>query len=207
MFEDFVYEKLYIPTKNESDATCAFATPVYCFTDYYSRNYDPFTGEALFPQDSGKIIEYTDVCGHYAENAINTLRKYGIGYEDGKFEPDAIITKSQFKILTNAIFNYVSTPLIFKNEIVNTTDENESNDPLTRAQACAMLIEEMGYSEVAKLDNIYISPFADVKEFVGHISILKEMGVVSGNGMGEFHPEDFLTKGEAAVMLYNYLNR
>ena len=36
------------------------------------------------------------------------------------------------------------------------------------------VVDDNEFKLDAKLDNIYILPFADVKEFVGHISILKE---------------------------------
>ena len=54
---------------------------------------------------------------------------------------------------------------------------------------------------------MFINPFSDVTENKGPIAYLKAIGVVSGDGNGNFNPKNTITRGEALIMIYNYLNR
>ena len=206
MFNDFEYTKAYIPVYNENSKE-SVALPVYKFDDTHTRTYDPFKGTLLTANNEDKIIEYADVNGHYAQKEINILRKYGIGFEGGMFKPDEIITKSQFAALTNSVFGKNRFPVIMKSTNADINDETEDNDPLTRATACIELIDAMGYDEIAKMDSIFLPQFADVKENVGYIAILAKMGVVSGDGSGNFSPDEYLTRADAAIMIYNFLSK
>ena len=69
-----------------------------------------------------------------------------------------------------------------------------------------MMIDALGVGEYAAYD-IYKQPFADVSENTGYIAILAAMGVVQGDENGNFNPDNDITRAEAAIMVYNYLNR
>lgn len=56
------------------------------------------------------LVGFTDTKGHWAENAIIALRKYGIvnGYSDGCFKPDNMVTRVEAIAMINRALNRVS---------------------------------------------------------------------------------------------------
>ena len=66
----------------------------------------------------------------------------------------------------------------------------------------------MGYKRFAQIPGIFICDFEDAdeidSELLGYAAIAKGLGVVSGSN-GKLLPENTLTKGEAAVIIYNCL--
>ncbi len=54
---------------------------------------------------------------------------------------------------------------------------------------------------------IYKSVFPDVTHNIGYISILAGLGVFNGDEQGMFNPQNKLTRADAAIIIYNYLNR
>lgn len=163
---------------------------------YYSP-IDPFTGEEL--DYNGKPVidnsmQYTDLDGHWAKPVIETLAVYGIGFEGTEFKPDEDITAKDFNALLDTVLRY-------------SRNADKSDDTgLTRIQAAAQFIDRLGVSEYAAYD-IYRQPFTDVTENMGAVAILSAMGVIHGNDNGLFMPNEPISRAEAAVMVYNYLNR
>lgn len=219
LFDNSKYNVVYMPSVTEGEIHIVEAVPVYAFSSG-SRRFDAFDGKNVNFSDNDDITDYNDIAGHYASEAINTLRRFGIGFAGGKFEPDRIITQGEFLALLETIFDYGRTPIILKagydftnvynygirNNII-TADEKNSETPLTRETACVMLIKAMGYDEIASLNGIYVSIFTDVSAENGYIPILTAMGVVNGAGNGKFEPEAELTRADAIIMLYNYLSK
>ena len=62
--------------------------------------------------------------------------------------------------------------------------------------------DKLGYGSIAEFD-IYKSSFTDM-EGDGSAEILKAMGVLIGNTA---RPDDYLTRAEAATMVYRYLSK
>ena len=79
--------------------------------------------------------------------------------------------------------------------------------PLTRGEAAKLMIRAMGIEEYAALSGIYKDLYSDVSDGIGYINILTGLGVVSGDGSGNFKPNAELTRAQALVMIYNYLAR
>ena len=190
---------------------------------YASKNgsdiVDAVTGKVKYAREDNKIAEYTDIDGHYAENAIKTLAKYSVGFEGGTFKPDEAITQKDFIALIDAVFIY-NAPVILnkeydytnayraaKNNGILNDDEYSPDGEVTRQLASVMLIRAMGFEDVAKLEGIFVPQFTDVAEKCGYTSILSAMGIVGGDEYGRFNPQTVLTRADAAIMLYNYLSR
>jgi len=215
LFEQYEYTLKYVRSYDKEKKAYQ-AVGVYMFDNHYIK-LDALTGEMAVSSTEEAIEDYTDIDGHYAKDAINTLKRFAIGFSGGKFEPDKTINIGEFLSLLNTVFDYGTTPIILKDsynykiaydyglrrELIN-KDEDTKN-PLTREKACIMLIKALGYEDVAKLESIYIPKFADVKNNIGYISILCGMGIVNGDGSGNFSPDTNLTRASAAMMLYNYL--
>ncbi len=214
LFEELSYEPVY--ERNVQENKTVFKL-IYDF-DRSSIRMDAFTGNIENIYGEEKVFEgYTDISGHYAEDVINTLAKYGIHTEGSEFTPDKQITQSDYAKLLSCIVRRFDNILL-----KSATDENSvwminegiidkelynSDAPLTRLDAAKLLIRTIGAEEYAKLEGIYKSPFADVTDGIGYVSILYGMGVFKGDGTGNFNPQRNITYAEAAVIIYNYLTR
>lgn len=175
--------------------------PVYCFTEtdrIAQFDLNPFTGIRIDYKgdeyNSENIIYYTDIDNHYAKDKLLKLAEYGIGFSENKLEPSKLITTEEFEVLLSKVF-------------INKEKSSGENSPLTRENAAVLLTNKIGCTEYLKYDEMFIAPFDDVSDNKGSISYLKAIGVISGDGNGSFHPKDTITRSEALIMIYNYLNR
>ena len=68
-----------------------------------------------------------------------------------------------------------------------------------------------GYHRAAALTDAFRSSFADAETFgenLGFIALAEAMGMVEASAPGDvFRPHDAATRGEAAEMLWQFLNR
>lgn len=147
-----------------------------------------YNGEEL----SDEKYMYNDLENHYAKEYIEKLAKYGIGFAGDEFKPDEYITSEEFDGLLS--FTYMDL-------------NDASNETLTREAAAVMFVKALGLDGAAKYDSIFVQPFNDVTQNKGYIAILKAMGIFSGDDNGNFNPQSYLTRAEAAVMVYKYLSR
>lgn len=210
----------YYMARYKADGT-AEVRLVYVLDETKPSVIEPFTGVLLksyeeTPYDENRWDGYKDIDGHYAQTQIETLARFGIRFADENCTPDKVITQSEFvSLLVSAFYNGAGTVGVEtefeyrqaeKNGII-TKEERADDAALTRASAAKYLICALGLDEVASLSGIYICPFTDVTENIGHISILNAMGVVRGDGTGNFNPDAALTRADAAILIYNYLSR
>jgi len=84
-------------------------------------------------------------------------------------------------------------------------EEKNADGNVTRIDAAKFIARAMGYGNIAKLD-IYRPMFNDIKNDVGYASILAGLNILSGDGNGNFIPDGVLTRAQALIMIYNYLN-
>lgn len=220
MFEQTEYEPFYIKTCSQKGGKFYDKTMAV----YMLENSNPVlkaeNGTLLYGRgDSGVITPYTDISGHFSENAVELLRKYGVGFEGGKFLPDEAITQKDLIGLLSSVFqnggavilgdgyDYNGAYRTAERKSILTVEEHLPENPVTREMAAVMLVRAMGLEEAAKLSGIYISPFADVTKNVGYVAILTAMKVLNGDENGKFNPTASITRGEVAVMLVNYLDR
>lgn len=216
LFEQVDYNLCYIVNKDKAQL-------VYMIDAAKPAKIDAFTGK-LLGYDNKEYIpetkpEYTDISGHYAEEIIKVLSNFGISFEGNEFRPDEAVLQKDFISLIVSVF-VSRQPITIKREdnadnaysqakrlgIIN-DDEINPTEVITRELAAKYLIRAMGIESYASLENIYVSPFPDVTEYVGHISILGAMGVFKGDSNGNFNPKQELTRAQAAIVIYNYLSR
>ena len=119
------------------------------------------------------------------------------GFEGEKFRPNDYITKEDFDALMLNVFHRGTDKV----------SDEEKKAEITRSQAAVEMVKAMGAGDYAKYDDIYVTPFNDVTENKGYIAILAATGVISGDENGNFNPSNKLTRAEAAVLVYNYLNK
>ena len=70
------------------------------------------------------------------------------------------------------------------------------------------IIRALKYDKVADIGSIFIVEFKDKAsispELTGYVAIASGLGIVKGDGTN-FSPARKVTRGETAVMIYNYL--
>ncbi len=146
-----------------------------------------------------KTEEKPDYIGHYAEKEIDSLVRNGVlRIEDGKFEPDKALTwKKAVEILNSATPKYVEIP------------KGKENEEINRLEAVKILIDSLGHKEVAQLKGIFKPVFNDMKDSAdeGYTALAKGLGIVNGDGKGNFKPLDKTTNADFAIMVYNYLKK
>lgn len=196
--------------------------PVYTID---TENINPFTGKFVdyqnkeITEDASSKLEYSDIDGHYAEKYIKELAYYGIGFEGGEFKPDEKITQKDFLALLMSINgndiivlknNLEQVNWVYRNSAQNSIiseDERDDDAEVTREEAAVYMIRAIGAENYAKYNDIYVTPFNDVTENKGYIALLSAMGVLSGDGNGNFNPNREMTRAESIIMIYNYLTR
>ncbi len=189
--------------------------------------FDAYTGVILDsfgkPFEEYKPVEYTDITGHYAENHINLLAQFGIALEGPDFDPDKPIVQKDFLYLISKTLNYYIPvlPMAASKELDNMykqlirdglikEGERAENQPITREESMKFIIRALKYDKIADLKDIFNYKFDDIEnvnpDLIGYIVIGSALGIVKGDGIN-FNPKDELTRAQAAIVIYNYLQR
>lgn len=202
---------------NDTDAKL-----IYMLEENMPLIIDAFSGKLLnYSNEDYKtdIFEgYTDISGHYAENIINTLAKFGIRFDGKECKPNEAINQKDYIALLVSAFKsrkpiILSSNKDYDNEYFTARRENiimpEEENPdeiITRELAVKYMIRAMELEEIASIPDIYICPFNDVVNLKGHIAILNGLKIINGDGIGNFNPYNTLTRADAMIMIYNYLS-
>lgn len=181
-----------------------FDTAFYSRTVYSAYNQGTNTIRALDGKmidysgeeyvDNGYFYSYDDIDNHWAKNTIMRFSWIGMGFDGGKFEPDKEISFEDFTNLCSA------TGLYYYDS------EMQASDSITRMDAVKYIIDCLGYSKIAKLENVFITDFVDNSDFlsgdVGYAAIARGFGLIQGDGE-TFRPYDTLTRAEAFTIAAN----
>lgn len=223
LFDTAKYTLMYIPQKS-SDALKRPDEAVLIYAlDNYSIYLDPYTGKRINADGTEYIAEnvsdeYMDISGHYAEDKIKALRRFGIGFDDSEFKPDTPCTQKDFITLLTAAFGTKNVALI--NADTNSSDyyseakslgiikddEISPDSMVTRMQAAKFICRALKIEKFAQLDKIFSCPFNDVTNGKGYVTLLWGMGIVNGTGQNTFSPNDSLTRGQTAILIYNAMS-
>jgi len=202
--------------------------PVYVLKPNKPLYIDAFTGELLNYngteyKEQGRI-EYTDIKGHFAEQQIMVLADNGIYLEGTEFKPDTEIIQLDFMSLLSKTLNYYGPSITIKSSAKEIDDmyaflqregiikegEKQPDKKVTREEAVKYLIRALKYDKVADISGIFNLQFKD-KDAIspglkGYVAIAAGLGIVKGDGVN-FKPSRNVTRGETAVMIYNYLQQ
>ncbi|MBR0277953.1 MAG: S-layer homology domain-containing protein, partial [Clostridia bacterium] len=182
------------------------------------QKIDAFTGEPVNFDEKPypTSFEYNDISGHWAENAINSLGKIGIGFNSKQFEPDAEIKQSDLlRLMASSLFynDYIKYDDKTLYEVLSYSDiitpqEKNAENYVTREDAFVFMIRMLYLDKVASLSNIFKVEYTDGNLFsegkLGYAAILSGLNVIKGDG-NEIRPKDNITRAETATMVYNYL--
>lgn len=185
--------------------------------DCYTVQVDAVTGEIKNGYKSeNKNYSYSDIEGHWAEEAVTKLAEIQIGFDGDKLEPSKEVTQKELlRFLASGIFGkyyaeYTDEELyeiLIDNEII-TEEEQSPDSPVKREDAFVYIIRFAGLEKVAKLSDIYKVSYADghllTDGKIGYAAILSGLEVICGNG-GNLRPDRNITRAEAVTVLYRYL--
>ena len=198
--------------------------------------YDAYTGKVTFKTThfsnyavAYNDISFNDVSGWYADN-VNYLAAREIvgGTGNGKFSPDANITRAQFVTIlgrmsgdnlsgyTSSAFSDVGTndwyfaavAWAYENGIASGFDGAfDPNANITREQMAVMLYRYAKYAgaEVSNVKGMSIREFTDYSSISSYaltsIQWAINNSIVSGNSNGSFAPQANATRAQAARMI------
>lgn len=177
------------------------------------------------PYKEIKAEVYSDITGHYAENQIKILAEFGVGLEGKEYRPDENILQKDFLTLLAKTLNYYyynpySTQSKDKQleemyrsllrEGVIKEAEKAPDSIVTREDAVKFLIRALKYDKVADIKGIFNCTFTDINaiqpDLVGYVTIAQGLEIIQGDN-GYFNPKGDLTRAQAAVIIYNYLQK
>lgn len=198
---------------------------VYSIKQGKPLNIDPFTGELLYglgrPYKESDISQYKDIEDSFAKMDIEALAKYGISFPGDKFNPkEGIKQKDLLYLMLKAKgyyydLSYEDKDFIEKlyrylvRESIIKENEKSPEAIVTREEATKFIVRALGYDKVASIEGIYSLSFKDAdkitKDLKGHVAIATGLGILQGYD-GNFNPKTNLTREQAAVVVFNYLN-
>lgn len=166
------------------------------------------TGVERYGSATEKMM-YTDIENHWAEDMINVLWEHDVYLTGDKFKPDEEILQSDMLRLFTACRDSGIVPIGWEKDYISEysvsegfVDEAKPDEKVTRKEAFDALVNILGYGEIADFD-IYKSSYVDLSAD-GSAEILKAIGVLTGD---RARPDDYLTRAEAAAMVYRYLSK
>lgn len=185
--------------------------------EYYTV-IDALTGKQLNVNREAEqaAINYSDIDGHWAAEAIKRLADAGLCEAVDKFRPDDKMTQKELLTLLANAFNGGSYGDWGEDEFYDMLvrrgcvekDDKRPQEQVLREDAFVYMIRFMGYDRVAKLTGIYSCDYTDAAELspekTGYAAILTGFGVVSGDALA-LRAKDNVTRAEAAMMVYKYL--
>lgn len=195
-FEQTEYDLLYRVAYNTKQKRMETALVYNAGNDF---RIDAFSGTLINSYgnevSAKKTVGYTDLKQSGYREEAEKLMLYGVTLmdEEGRLNADMTITREDFRVLVRNIGVYFY-------------DIENGEKPLTRKYAAKILA---GYSKIAELPNLFKSPYSDVPEddkYVGYIALAVAQGYIKGDN-GKFRPSANMTRGDALLLVYDYLNR
>ena len=188
--------------------------------DSYVQGIDAVTGQVnTWDNYTDTQLHYTDLEGAYGAYAIEALAQVGIGWSDEQFRPTDTITQRELaQLLLGTAYGTV---------VDGYDDDSLKQDagyygfisaeswnpeaPVTRMEMLKAILNASEYGKAAALSGAYYCSFNDESgvqpQDYGYVSIGQALGVVHGTPEGYFNAYGPCTRQDAAIMVYNFLNR
>jgi uncharacterized membrane protein YkoI len=206
---------------------------VYYPDNQYFTMLDAFTGQPLnsegeVAQAPQKEAGYTDLDGSPYAEAVEMLADAGIiSATGGAYRPNDVVTQAELITMLVRASSYSESgvrPLSAVSKdawyqpyyeqavqlgILQKGEQPDPNAPVTRIFMSRLSIHAIGLYRVARLSDIYVLNFQDASEIPeylrGHAAISVAMGIMELQN-GNFKPQGFVSRGEAAITLVKLLN-
>ena len=162
--------------------------------------------------------------GYWAQKDIEEIAAKGIvtGKPDGRFDPNAPVTRGQFALMLYRAFNLPVGPASFK-DVKNDTllgkavgavvkagiakgypdGKYRPNEPITRGQMAVMITRALGLEDEAIANKNAPLPFTDrfVESQRGYIKVVSDRGIIRGTSATTFSAGKPATRAQTAVII------
>lgn len=188
--------------------------------DVWASGLNAKTGEIVKENRYGENtpIIYTDLDGYAGREKLNALADYGIGWCDEKCEPNEELNQLDCVALLVSTDGYLYNAKeddvddLYRRAyglgILKANDRDDSR-VMARGDVVKMILDCAGYGDIAKLPGIFSCAYPDAAQIpenlVGYAAIAQGLGIVGEKQ--EFAAGRSATRGEAAEMLYNFMDR
>lgn len=215
----------FMPLRNAGYTYYNALKPGYALgeQDGWCSGVDAKTGQVVREKGGeAEKMAYDDLDGHWAKAILDELARFRVGWLGGKAEPDKALTQLDYLKLLASMDGYTVTEregekgwdwlydYAYRQGLL-TREERAEDETVTRAGMVKMLLNSMGYGEVARLPGIFRCDFADAASIpeadLGYAALAQGLGIISGDGEGNYAPTRSSTRAEAAVLVWNYLKR
>ncbi len=181
---------------------------------------DAKTGKPVAAPEGNETIAYDDVAGHWAAGQIETLARYGVGYNAGSFRPDKTLTQWELVALLASTQGMRVDPdnataeerdsayntAFYMGALARTARDDEH--VVTRGELVRFLIDCAGCGSVAKLHGIFTCAYADRADIpadeLGYAALAQGFGLVTNE---RYESGAGATRAIAAVMLSRMMSR
>lgn len=191
--------------------------------DTWYSGVDAKTGELVKPSYdyTSPTVTYDDIEGHWAQAALSELAEYNVGWFGGKAQPDAPLTQLDYIALLASADGYTwdlseegAADDLYSYAVrrgLLTAEERDEDAVLIRGEAVRLLLDSLGYKQVANLQGIFRCDFADAQaippEYMGYAALAQGLDIVHGGDGLDFAADHFATRAEGAMMLWRYMKR
>lgn len=177
-------------------------------------------------------IPVQDIKGHALEKELQEMVDSNlIEVKNGKVNPDQKLTRGELvnllKIMHRQPYDYYSNTA--NPTFTDVGEDNEYNGAVewaiqqrllkkegeqfhpeaaaTREFLSEIIVRGLGFDKLADMEEIFDAKFADASliKRKGYAALVERLRIMNRNAKGEFGPNQQLTKAEAAVIVYRYL--
>ncbi|WP_438431816.1 S-layer homology domain-containing protein [Gorillibacterium sp. sgz500922] len=188
------------------------------------------TGEVTQP---GRTVA-TDIAGHPAQKELQLLIDYkALDVKDGKVHPEQAVTRGELiKMLmtalqngsfhtfyaagransykdvlaTSSYFSYVEAA-VDAGILDRSTDTLNPDAKMTREEMAGLLVRALGFDKLAGVSGLFKLDYrdADQVKLKGQVAIALALGLFNKAADGSFRPTAEVTRADAAVAFYKFL--
>lgn len=169
-------------------------------------------GAIVTEEESGALYEYGDA----ANDAAKALAEYGVGFPGGSFDADAPITWREAAALVieldgTHVWNEDDATILqcARNDRIS-LDAAQLDENVVRGELIRTLLTMSGYDRAARVVGAFSSSFTDAETFgddFGFYALAEAMDLARADENGALRADAPLTRGEAAEMIWRFVNR
>lgn len=163
-------------------------------------------------------MAYDDISGHWAEDILNQLALYEVGWQGGKALPEQVLTQLAYLELLASSEGYHYTAedadSLYQYAVRRgflTEEERDETKAVTRGEMVKMLLDCLGYKEFASFKGIFRCDFTDAgeipAELMGYAALSQALGLMDGGDDGAFGAGATATRAQAAALLWKYMSK
>ncbi len=169
---------------------------VYWFSPVYPLYVNAQSGALCtnegYPYKVRTEPKFSDIENSSSKHQIQTLALAGIFKSDGgEFMPEEFMTGAEFAQVLSTVFE-------------KDISADRIDGYITHEQAAELVVNALGYKDVAYIENAYEADFVDRasidRRLLGCAAIAKGLGLVNGNA---FLPKRYVTRAYCAELIYN----